>query len=415
MKNKRIAKNTMYIYILTFSSYFIGLLLYPYISRVLSVENFGLVGFSMSFVLIFQVIVEFGFMISSTALISKNRDDKEEISKIISTTMLAKILLSIVSLTLFLICALFMPMIKENFLIVFIFFINSVLVVMLPDFFFRGIEQMRVITVRAVGVRMFSLLLVVLLVRGDSQVMLVPASLLIGNVVALFIALSDIKKRGINVNIKNTSIKEAIISIKEAFLFFLSRLAVSINQSLGSFFLGLKFLPNSFEMGIFSGTTRLSSACEMLSPPLVDSIYPHMVKTKDYKLFKKVLIIGCIAWITVLTIGFIFAELICTIVLGKAYIASSKYLRILLIGLLFSFPNTMFGYAGLTPIGKAKHANIALLISASINVITCLVLWFLNQISLTSICIVMAMSSFTSLIYRGSIFYKNRKLIHSND
>ncbi|HFU3673477.1 TPA: oligosaccharide flippase family protein, partial [Streptococcus suis] len=47
MKNK-IAKNTLFLYILTFSNYFLGLMLFPYLSRVLSVEKFGLVGFSMS-------------------------------------------------------------------------------------------------------------------------------------------------------------------------------------------------------------------------------------------------------------------------------------------------------------------------------------------------------------------------------
>ncbi|HFI2665000.1 TPA: oligosaccharide flippase family protein, partial [Streptococcus suis] len=74
MKNK-IAKNTLFLYILTFSNYFLGLMLFPYLSRVLSVEKFGLVGFSMSFVLIFQMIVEYGFSISGTAQIAKYQSD----------------------------------------------------------------------------------------------------------------------------------------------------------------------------------------------------------------------------------------------------------------------------------------------------------------------------------------------------
>ena len=60
MGNTRIVKNTVFLYILTFSNYFLGLILFPFLSRTLSVENFGLVGFSMSFVLIFQMIVEYG-------------------------------------------------------------------------------------------------------------------------------------------------------------------------------------------------------------------------------------------------------------------------------------------------------------------------------------------------------------------
>jgi len=59
-KTKHLAGNTFLLYVLTFSNYFIGILLFPYISRTLSIEGFGLVGYSMAYVLIFQVIVEFG-------------------------------------------------------------------------------------------------------------------------------------------------------------------------------------------------------------------------------------------------------------------------------------------------------------------------------------------------------------------
>lgn len=55
-----IAKNAIFLYGLTFSNYFVGLLLFPYLSRVLSVEGFGLIGFSTSLCLVFQMIVEYG-------------------------------------------------------------------------------------------------------------------------------------------------------------------------------------------------------------------------------------------------------------------------------------------------------------------------------------------------------------------
>ena len=81
---KRIIKNSFFLYALTFSNYFIGLLLFPYLSRVLSVEKFGLIGFSTSICLVFQMIVEFGFQLSTTAEISLHREDGKVISRLVN-------------------------------------------------------------------------------------------------------------------------------------------------------------------------------------------------------------------------------------------------------------------------------------------------------------------------------------------
>ena len=54
--HSRIFKNALFLYALTFSNYLIGLFLLPYLSRVLSVEKFGVIGFATSFCLENQMI-----------------------------------------------------------------------------------------------------------------------------------------------------------------------------------------------------------------------------------------------------------------------------------------------------------------------------------------------------------------------
>lgn len=409
---KRLARNTLFLYVLTFSNYFIGLLLYPYISRVLSVEGFGLVGFSMAYVLLFQVIVEFGFMISATATVAKYRTNSDKVAAIVSTTMYAKLILTLISTILFLASALFVPMLREHLMFVSLFFISAVLSAMMPDFFFRGIEKMKTIAIRTVLVRSLSLSLVLLFVRDDSQIILVPVSFITGNLLALVITLIAIYREGIP--LRRAAARDAIISLKESVLFFLSRLATSINQSLGAFVLGIKYSPSSYEMGIFSGAARISMASEMMLPPLTDSIYPHMVNKKDYALFYKVLAIGTIAWMLVCLFAFTFAEIIVTLILGSEYIEASKYLRVLLLGNFLAFPNMMLGYNALTPLGKANHANIAIMISAGLNIAIYSLMWLTGSISILSVTIVMTLSNLLMLLYRGSVFIKYRHLSINN-
>ena len=385
-----------------------GLLLFPYISRVLSVEGFGLVGFSMAYVLIFQVIVEFGFMISATAAISKHRSNSEKVSEIVSTTMYAKAILVLISILLFGLSAIFVPMVRNHILIVSLFLISSLLAAMLPDFFFRGIEKMKTIAIRTVAIRATSLLLVIILVRDESQIVLIPVAFIIGNLLALIITVITMHRTG--TKLKRVQAKQALASIRESLMFFFSRLGVSINQSIGAFLIGLKFSPISIEAGIFAGASRISSASEMMLAPVSDSLYPHMVNKKDYRLFKKVVLIGGFIWFIGVSVAFIFANDICRVILGPKYTAAGDFLRILLVGNFMAFFSNMFGYNALVPIGKSNHANIAIMVSAGFNVTAFGLLWLTDSINLISVCIVIALTNFIVFGYRGVVFWKYRHL-----
>lgn len=407
--NKKLATNTFFLYILTFSNYFLGLLLYPFMSRVLSVENFGLVGFSMSFVMIFQMIIEYGFGISATAQISQNRDSSKKVNEIVSSVIYSKIFLTFVSIIIFLAVSMIIPMIKQNFLIIVLFIIDAIIKAMMPDFYFRGIEKMKTITIRAVTAKTLSIVLAVIFVRNDSQILYIPISFIVGDLVAVLLSIWMMIKIGVKFYSPNFTIIKKMLS--DGFLFFISRISVSINNSLGSFFLGLKFSPASIESGIFAGITKITTAGEMMLAPVNDSIYPHMIKEKDYGLLKKVFLYGGIIWFLGCMTIFIGADVVCSIVLGSKYAFAGKYLRIILINSFFGFFSLFLGYPALSPIGKANYANIAIPIATIINLILCTILWIFNAITLTRVLIIMSLMNIILIAFRGYSLFKYRHLI----
>lgn len=411
MKNK-VAKNTLFLYILTFSNYFLGLLLFPYLSRVLSVEKFGLVGFSMSFVLVFQMIVEYGFSISGTAHIAKLQSNKKKTNNAVSTVTYAKLILSLISLVIFLISVFFIEMLRENFLFVSLFILDSFIKALLPDFYFRGIEEMKTITIRAVIAKTLAILLVLIFVSGDQQVIFVPISYILGDFVALVITVGTMMKKGVRFTPINISDIKAIL--KEGFPYFLSRISVSINNSIGTFFLGLKFSPSSIETGILSGITKITTAGDMLLTPVNDSIYPHMVKNKDYGLLKKIIISGGVIWFLGCGVVFIFADFFCGLVLGPNYTDAGIYLRVLVINTFFGFFSLFLGYPALSPIGKANYANAALPFATVVNVFCYVVLWVTNRISLMNVVIIMSIVNLLMALFRGWALYRNKYLIREN-
>lgn len=404
----RIAKNAMFLYGLTFSNYFIGLLLFPYLSRVLSVEGFGVVGFSTSVCLVFQMIVEYGFQISTTATVSLNRDNKTKISHIISTMTYAKVVLAVLSCIGFTFCTALMTAIRSHIFIVSIFLIDSIVKAFLPDAYFRGVERMKDITIRAVAVKSGILFATILFVKNDNTLIIYPISMVICDVLALVWAFWLLRKDGIRAT--SSTIKSIWTVLKESFWFFVSRISVSINGSLGSIFLGTRFAPNSIQMGLYSGATRISTAGEQMIPPVGDALYPAIMKSKDYRLFRRILSFGGIVWGLVCLLIAVFATPICVLVLGSQYQEAGTILRVLMLGVFIGYFSYMFGYPALSPIGKAFWANVAIMIAACINIALCGALWLTNNVTPLTICTVFASTNIWTFLVRFGAYCRFKKL-----
>lgn len=406
--HSRIFKNALFLYALTFSNYLIGLLLLPYLSRVLSVEKFGVIGFATSFCLVFQMVVEYGFQLSTTATISVHRDDKAKMSRTISTMTYTKLLLACGASVVFLACAMFVNMLRGHFVIILLFFVDSIVKALLPDAYFRGIERMKDITIRAVSAKSGILVATLLFVKGDDTLIIYPISMIVFDTIALLWAFSLLKRDGLKAT--STTMREMLEALKDSFWFFISRISVSINGSLGSIFLGMRYSPESVEMGLYSGATKLSSAGEQMIPPLGDALYPSMVNKKDYRLFYRIVLRGGILWFLACALVEVLATPLCVLILSGQYASAGGFLRILMVGVFFGYFSFMFGYPALSPIGKATWANAAIMVSAIVNLTACAVLWLAGNITPLTVCVVFSSTNITTFIVRFGAFMKFRNL-----
>ena len=83
-KNGRLAKNTIMLFVLTFSNYLFNFITVPYQTRVLGPAVYGNLGFATSIMSYFQLLLDFGFMLSATEDISKNREDHSYVSRVLT-------------------------------------------------------------------------------------------------------------------------------------------------------------------------------------------------------------------------------------------------------------------------------------------------------------------------------------------
>lgn len=406
-----LTKNTVYLYILTVSNYLFGLASIPYLTRVLGPEQFGNLGFAMAFGGYFNLIIDFGFILSATKRVALNAKNKIELSRIFFGVTTAKILLFIFLLVCLLISARWVREINDNLILLVLFLILGLFTSVLPDYIYRGLENMKIIAIRGIIIRAFFVLLIFIFLKDPSQIFLVPIFQTLGAIIVMVWMVWDLKK---NIGITKISIKPSYIInlIKESFEYFISRIASSIYNATNTVILGFIY-PGKPIVGFYSSADRIRGLAGQACSPLSDSFYPYMLKTRNYYLLIKTIIIFQIPILIGLILFYIWAKPICIIVFGEEYADTYRILRWMLPIMAITLPQYMLGFPALTPIGKAKWANISVEIATINQIIGLIILLCSNKITAINLCILTLISECICLLIRISILYKYKKLIKS--
>lgn len=408
---RRLMSNTFMLFVLTFSNYFLALVTLPYQTRILGAGIFGEVAFAMAFTTYFQIIIDFGFMLSATEAISRYRNDKTKVSEIFSSVIWSKIGLTLVVGIVFMTICLSLEPFKSNVLLYVLFFISSVLASFLPDYLYRGMENMRIVTIRSVGVRLFFALMVFIFLKEKADYYVIPLLGIAGNAVALLLVGLHIRLMGFS--LKKIPVKDVLSTLKTSSLFFLSRVATNIYGATNVFVLGIVYGSTASTLGYFSSANRIVTAARGGISPIVDSMYPYMVHHKDYRLMKRALIVGVptIGLVCVLTA--IFAESITAFLFGEDFRGAGEYLRLLMPIVFVAFPSLLLGYPTLSPLGLAKYANLSTLFGAILQLVQIGILLITGNLTFVTICIATVITELAILSFRVVVILRNKQAIKS--
>lgn len=406
---RKIAFNTLMLSILSFSGYFLALVTLPYQARIFGPELFGQVSFAMAFGLYFLLFIDFGFTISATEQVSRHRNDKNELSGILSAVSWSKLYLAGISaLVIILLCLLVEPF-KSNVVLYLLFYLSYTFMAFIPDYMYRGMENMKAMTLRTVIIRVISVMLIFVFLKEPDDYLVVPLLLMLGNLTALLFVIWDMHHKGITIawlpfgNIKAT--------IKHSSMFFYSRVATNVFTTTNTFILGLVFGPATAVVGYFTSADKLTSAAKFSISPLIDSIYPHMISNKDFNLIKKILIFSMPIIISSSIFVYLFAYDISAFIFGAEFRPAGEYLRLLIPIAVIAFPSMLFGYPVLSPWGLSKYANTSSIFGSIIHVIQIGALFITGNLSVVSICVATIITELTILIFRLTVAWRYRNII----
>jgi len=407
---KRLLSNFFSLSALQGVNMILPLITLPYLVRVLGVENFGLINFSLSIIMFFSILVSFGFSLSATREISINRDNHSKVNNIFSSVITIQTILTILSFLILSILILFVDIFAKNALLYYATFGIVFGKLLFPTWLFQGMERMKYITYINVSFRVIFTALIFVFVQEKSDYIYVPIlnslGAIFGGIYSLYL---------INKLFKIKLVVPTVDVVKKQFIdsyhFFLSRVANNGSRYYATAIIGIYF--GNVAVGYYSMVEKLFYAFMSVGGIVSQTIYPYMSRTEDLKFFKKIFISITLLSIIILLPLLYFNEEFLLLIFNVKNIMLSDMFIIVFSGSIFGIMSSLVGYPLLAGFGHIKYANNSLIYASFVYLLAITVSSLIfKDIYMVAFSIVIY--QFVSLGFRGYFIYKSKILINGN-
>lgn len=396
--DKKFLKNSFSLYILAFTKLVIPFLTLPYLTRVLSVETYGIIAYVKSLMGYVQLIIDFGFMLFATREIADARkeDDWTIISSVVSTATVTRIFLGLIAFFFISVLTFSTPMLRDHLLYVVLMFLSVFLTIFWMDFLFSGIEKMEVLSYRFLSSKILTTLLILIIIKSDKDIVLMGFIEIAGTLVASFFTFFELFKLKIKIIVPSFS--SCYRMLYHSFLYFFSNFATSAFGLLITFLIGLNL--QASDVAYWSLALQLVGGIQSFYSPILDALYPAMIRNFRIKLVLKVL---CIV-MPVIFLGCIIIKIFCIdilkIIAGDKYVYSAQVLIYLIPVLIISFPAMLFGWPYLGALGQVRLVTMSSIFASVGQVVMLFTLILTNNFNLYFICITRCIAEFLLFFFR---------------
>jgi O-antigen/teichoic acid export membrane protein len=366
---KSISKNYLYNTILKVLNIVFPMITFPYIARVLTASGVGKMNFSLSVISYFILVSRIGIPMYGIRECAKYRDDKKKLTKTVQEILIINFVSLILSLILFYII-LFNSNTLANYKdVLLILSINIISTSIGMEWFYQAIEEYKYITIRNIFVKIFSLILIFLLIKDQNDYN-IYAFILVISVSLSYLYNFFYSRTYINI-LKKYSNYNFKRHIKPILLLFAMSISISIYTNLDKVMLGI--LTNDEAVGYYTSANKMIKVIVSLVTSLGTVLLPRMSYYIENDLTKEIntLIDKSLNFILLLAIPasvgiFMLAKPIILIFTGSGYTEAITTIKILSPVILIIGLSNLIGVQILLSHGKEKFT----LISTSIGAIT---------------------------------------------
>jgi O-antigen/teichoic acid export membrane protein len=264
-----IKKNVVYNTILTVSNVAFPVITTPYVSRVLGVENIGIVNFAVTYASYFALFAALGIPKHGIREIAKcNKDNQETRQRVFSELFIINILSTIIFSFVYLVTVFSLPALHQERIFLLITGISVFTSPLNLDWFFSGREKFKLVMLRSVLAKIISLGSLFVFVRTRDDIIPYLLLTVAANLSSQLWNFGYMLRKEVKFCFKQLEIKK---HIKSVFILFASNVAISMYTMLSTLLLG--FLSDYTQVGYYTSAIKVSN----IIVPVVTSMSPVMI------------------------------------------------------------------------------------------------------------------------------------------
>lgn len=282
---KRLLENFFSLSILKLVNAVLPFVTLPYLIKVLGFQQYGAIILALSLITYFQAITDYGFNLSATREIVQHRNSKNKISYIYSKTIISKIYLLIMSLTILFSLIFWVPQFKEDILVYFLMCLMLVGQTFFPEWFFRGVEQMRYITIMDLMVKGLFTIGVFLFIKYPQDYWIYPLLYGVGSIVAAIIS-NYIIVKNYQISFSNIGLKRILRNLINGFPLFINQFMPNFYNNTTIFLVSILLGKNI--AGFFGAIRQIVNIVGVFNAVVSTVFFPYLLRKKEkFQLFSK--------------------------------------------------------------------------------------------------------------------------------
>lgn len=390
MKKKSIGVNAVLNSLRTVLSIIFPLITFPYVSRILGVENLGRYNFAHSIVNYAALFAALGVHTYSIRECARYRNDREQVSKnaseIFSINMVATLAAYLVMFSL---CFL-VPRFRESIAITAILSVEILFVTLGCEWIYSVYEDYLYITLRSLAVHILSLVLLFVFVKTKNDLIVYAV---VSAVATSGAAIANWIGRGKYAHIRLVRHLNLKKHLKPILTIFANTVTTSIYVHSDVLILGL--MSTDTHVGLYTVSTRIYTIIKRVIAAVITVSVPrlsHEWGNGRIDAFKKkaetILLVLFVLSAPAMVGLFALSEHVVLLISGAEYLGAATSLRLLSIALLFSVFCWFYTSCILIPTENERYVLRATIVAAVTNVVLNIVLipsYFVNAVAFTTV------------------------------
>lgn len=361
-------QNIIYSSVLTTANYLFPLITYPYVSRVLGVENIGVCNFVDSIINYFILLSALGIGVVGIREVAQSKGDKIKLQETFSKLFTINTITTSISLIILLIVMHTVTELHENYKLMWVGVLKLIFNYLLIEWFYKGIEDFKYITNRTILVRFLYVVIVFLFVKEVQDVtlyyFLTSVMIVVNAVINLLYARKYIKLKFHFRELTHLGRSIAILGIYG----FLTSMYTTFNVA----YLG--FVSTDEQVGFYTTSTKVHTIILMMFTAVTGVLMPRMaslLSEKKYEQYKHLIkkstfLLFLLSTPSIILIE-IFAPQIIYLIAGSGYEGAVLPLRIIAPLILVIGVEQILITQSLMPMGKDKAVLINSILGAVVG------------------------------------------------